>query len=153
MPSACFATHHRLKARSRGRARLYLRRRSNPKPIGESFDGPRRGEGYQHLFLSPASRRIPRPSDLVARRSRSIRHSLLLSKTAATPSAVFFLAPRCSCQRARFLDLFVNDPSAGSPTETLLRLLRPLESTVCPSSRHQRRKRVAAPSGPVQGAH
>lgn len=103
------------------------------------------------VLSNPASRRIPRPSDLVARRSRSIRH-LFLCQTAATPRLCCFRCP-CSvlCQRARLL--FVNDPSAGSPTETLLRLLRPLESTVCPSSRHQRRKRVAAPSGPVQGAH
>ena len=28
-----------------------------------------------------------------------------------------------------------NDPSAGSPTETLLRLLLPLNDQVCPSSR------------------
>ena len=29
---------------------------------------------------------------------------------------------------------FVNDPSAGSPTETLLRLLLPLNDQVCPTS-------------------
>ena len=29
---------------------------------------------------------------------------------------------------------FVNDPSAGSPTETLLRLLLPLNDQVCPIS-------------------
>ena len=34
---------------------------------------------------------------------------------------------------------FDNDPSAGSPTETLLRLLLPLDSQVRPSSRHTRR--------------
>lgn len=30
---------------------------------------------------------------------------------------------------------FFNDPSAGSPTETLLRLLLPLNDQVCPTSR------------------
>jgi hypothetical protein len=29
---------------------------------------------------------------------------------------------------------FVNDPSAGSPTDTLLRLLRPLPQIICPTS-------------------
>jgi hypothetical protein len=29
---------------------------------------------------------------------------------------------------------FFNDPSAGSPTETLLRLLVPLNDQVCPNS-------------------
>jgi hypothetical protein len=32
----------------------------------------------------------------------------------------------------------VNDPSAGSPTETLLRLLLPLDDQVCPTSRIRR---------------
>ena len=31
----------------------------------------------------------------------------------------------------------MNDPSAGSPTETLLRLLLPLNDKVRPSSRHK----------------
>ena len=30
--------------------------------------------------------------------------------------------------------LHVNDPSAGSPTDTLLRLLRPLPQIICPTS-------------------
>ena len=32
---------------------------------------------------------------------------------------------------------FGNDPSAGSPTETLLRLLLPLNDQVCPTSRQK----------------
>lgn len=32
---------------------------------------------------------------------------------------------------------FGNDPSAGSPTETLLRLLLPLNDQVCSSSQHK----------------
>ena len=46
----------------------------------------------------------------------------------------------------------VNDPSAGSPTETLLRLLLPLDSQVRSSSRpaHGGPK---APAGPIQGPH
>jgi hypothetical protein len=32
--------------------------------------------------------------------------------------------------------IIINDPSAGSPTETLLRLLLPLNDQVCPTS-HQ----------------
>ena len=38
---------------------------------------------------------------------------------------------------------FNNDPSAGSPTETLLRLLLPLNAQVCISS--HRRRQVAPP--------
>ncbi len=43
-------------------------------------------------------------------------------------------APLCCCCCAR-----VNDPSAGSPTETLLRLLLPLDSQVRPSSQRSAR--------------
>src|SRR6185312_6663516 len=34
-----------------------------------------------------------------------------------------------------YMDTYGNDPSAGSPTETLLRLLLPLDDQVCFSSR------------------
>ena len=46
-----------------------------------------------------------------------------------------------------------NDPSAGSPTETLLRLLLPIESQVWPSSRRpvKARRARAAPCRAVQG--
>ena len=37
-----------------------------------------------------------------------------------------------------------NDPSAGSPTETLLRLLLPLNDKVYSTSRAQRRRTIAA---------
>ena len=48
---------------------------------------------------------------------------------------------------------FGNDPSAGSPTETLLRLLLPLDKLVWASS--QRAKRVAwtTPIVPIQRSH
>ena len=44
-----------------------------------------------------------------------------------------------------------NDPSAGSPTETLLRLLLPLNDQVCPTS--QRPAAVASCRAPIRGAH
>jgi hypothetical protein len=45
-----------------------------------------------------------------------------------------------------------NDPSAGSPTETLLRLLLPLNDKICLASRG--RKRVSPPCMPsIQKAH
>lgn len=40
---------------------------------------------------------------------------------------------------------YVNDPSAGSPTETLLRLLLPLNDQVWSSSRHNRQRLTALP--------
>ena len=41
----------------------------------------------------------------------------------------------CYGRRARTLvRTYVNDPSAGSPTDTLLRLLRPLPQIICPTS-------------------
>ena len=46
-------------------------------------------------------------------------------------------APTTPCygRRARTLvRTYVNDPSAGSPTDTLLRLLRPLPQIICPTS-------------------
>ena len=43
-------------------------------------------------------------------------------------------------------DADVNDPSAGSPTETLLRLLLPLNDQVWSSSRH-----ATEPAEPVPG--
>lgn len=47
----------------------------------------------------------------------------------------------CSAGRARVLPSHscINDPSTGSPTETLLRLLLPLDSQVRPSSQHSAR--------------
>ena len=50
-------------------------------------------------------------------------------------------APKCLKRvRGSFCSAgFDNDPSAGSPTETLLRLLLPLDSQVRPSSQHSAR--------------
>ena len=47
-----------------------------------------------------------------------------------------------------FLKLF-NDPSAGSPTETLLRLLLPLNDQVCPT--FQRSNSVARKESQSEG--
>ena len=43
---------------------------------------------------------------------------------------------RSSVHKVWVLDYSGNDPSAGSPTETLLRLLLPLNDKVCATSRH-----------------
>ena len=48
--------------------------------------------------------------------------------------------------------VFVNDPSAGSPTETLLRLLLPLDDQVRSSSRPLARRLPTTP-GPIRGSH
>ena len=48
---------------------------------------------------------------------------------------------------------FGNDPSAGSPTETLLRLLRPLDGQVCASFRHTTVRSLPTVPGPIRGAH
>jgi hypothetical protein len=45
----------------------------------------------------------------------------------------------------------VNDPSAGSPTETLLRLLLPLDDQVCSTSTLQ--KEGDQPDATVRGPH
>ena len=47
----------------------------------------------------------------------------------------------------------VNDPSAGSPTETLLRLLLPLDVQVCSSFRHATDRMLPSIPGPIRGAH
>ena len=41
---------------------------------------------------------------------------------------------RATSEKVKELLNFFNDPSAGSPTETLLRLLVPLNDQVCPNS-------------------
>ena len=45
---------------------------------------------------------------------------------------------------------YVNDPSAGSPTETLLRLLLPLNDQVWASSREPQ-KHLRAPTATIRG--
>ena len=45
----------------------------------------------------------------------------------------------------------VNDPTAGSPTVTLLRLLLPLNDQVCPTS--QELSAVAGAESPIRRAH
>ena len=63
---------------------------------------------------------------------------------------------RDECVRLHFVRYFVYDPSAGSPTETLLRLLLPLSAPVRASFR---RTHLNTPSleviqgSPVQGSH
>ena len=52
--------------------------------------------------------------------------------------------------KKRYLD-FVDDPSAGSPTETLLRLLLPLNIQVWGTSQHNRA--VASSEAPVRTPH
>ena len=42
--------------------------------------------------------------------------------------------------------IFVNDPSAGSPTETLLRLLLPLNDKIYFTSRRSRQANLLTPS-------
>ena len=50
---------------------------------------------------------------------------------------------------AQHTKLSVNDPSAGSPTETLLRLLLSLDGQVWTSSQHSdATTRAASPTGP-----
>ena len=45
----------------------------------------------------------------------------------------------------------VNDPSAGSPTDTLLRLLLPLNEQVCATSRRERQVNLS--NTLVRGTH
>ena len=47
---------------------------------------------------------------------------------------IYSLVPKCSTKsEAMYVPIDDNDPSAGSPTETLLRLLLPLDNLVCKS--------------------
>ena len=46
-----------------------------------------------------------------------------------------------------------NDPSEGSPTDTLLRLLLPLLRSICASSRHAESRPGDPPTGPIRRAH
>ena len=51
----------------------------------------------------------------------------------------------------RASSVFINDPSAGSPTETLLRLLLPLNDQVRPTS--QRLGAIAGSQKPIRRPH
>lgn len=80
-------------------------------------------------------------------RTRQARETAVACSTTALVS-LFYRAPSFAVLARRFCcvpwyDLFwcnfhvlCNDPSAGSPTETLLRLLLPLDVQVCSSFRH-----------------
>ena len=93
-----------------GRARLYLRRRSL-----FGYDSPRRRRGDDSSALCVA---LSPPRDLVT--GLRVRHGSLAGFADLATFSLWL------CQRA----FFVNDPSAGSPTETLLRLLLPLDAQV-----------------------
>ena len=81
-------------------------------------------------------------------RERALGHARRPATVAARSD--FLFAPESASSSGETLN--VNDPSAGSPTETLLRLLLPLDSQVRSSSRpaHGGPK---APAGPIQGPH
>src|SRR6202021_525593 len=81
----------------------------------------------------------PPPAD-----SRCAGESPPTARTAC-PTASTYVALRASAS-------FVNDPSAGSPTETLLRLLLPLDDQVCSTSRILRIGRDR-PRETVRGPH
>jgi hypothetical protein len=74
-----------------------------------------------------------RPTTLFVRRS-----GLLGEDRRAVREGGYLFARSREGKRARgtppFNRTFVNDPSAGSPTDTLLRLLRPLPQIICPTS-------------------
>ena len=80
--------------------------------------GEGRGAGATSRYLPPAS--VAPGGGRVA-----VRHA------APPPPRAGGIVHVRACVRA-----CINDPSAGSPTETLLRLLLPIESQVWPSSRH-----------------
>lgn len=94
------------------------------------------------LAVSTNSRGAPRPAEQP------------FAVIAQYANQISFISPRCGGGGILLLDdrslLAViadnNDPSAGSPTETLLRLLLPLNDQVRSSSRtpHARRSRMAA---------
>ena len=96
---------------------------------------------------------IASPSSCTGRRSSSSSrsaHTSSRSETTTTRTPVAASSPSPTWrdrtptfstitifrQDRRHRGLSVNDPSAGSPTETLLRLLLPLDRTVQRSSRH-----------------
>lgn len=98
---------------------------------------------------APRERRVLRPSvNSVMRRETSV----CLSSTSGVSLCFFFVsrrllrgAPRTWTTTSTEQDLRnVNDPSAGSPTETLLRLLLPLNDQVWSSSRQHRQCRDIA---------
>ena len=82
------------------------------------------------LPLESGQGQVPRrKSELVARRRRPGR----LSGPARRPPRVLMICARGLEEPVRHVPCvfrFVNDPSAGSPTETLLRLLLPLDDQV-----------------------
>lgn len=58
---------------------------------------------------------------------------------------IFILSYKNFKRCVSFASAYVNDPSAGSPTETLLRLLLPLNDQVWSSSRHNRQRITTLP--------
>ena len=104
-------------------ARLGAPRRASPIANGRGAprggtEGGREGDGPPRLLLRPPPGGAPpRRTGFSARERASVRPS-----GDAPPGG-----------------MAVNDPSAGSPTETLLRLLLPLDSQVRPSSQRSAR--------------
>lgn len=111
-------------------------RRPSPIEGARSPSRARWSRAVAHLLCRPSSSRVLRAVNSVGPANRAASFSLLSHLS----SLIFLLlkvpllqAPTAA--RVAQSRIYVNDPSAGSPTETLLRLLLPLNDQVWSSSR------------------
>ena len=81
---------------------------------------------------------------------RRLKKNFATGGVTDSQSPCSFLLLSCNSPKTKG---FVNDPSAGSPTETLLRLLLPLNDQVRSSFRSGVRPPEAANPGPIGGPH
>ena len=107
------------------------RQRDDARARGSLNLAPRRGSRLQ-----PSRRRYPRPASFGATKQACFPASDLAPCHALPAAGIGSAATPRGDQRKRARSCFGNDPSAGSPTETLLRLLLPLDDQVRSSSRH-----------------
>ena len=128
------------------------RRRGKPAAAGQRSEGRRRDAGTQGHGRPPNPRRAKRPDGKRSRDPPGARRRPAPRRASTGVVSDRGRGPpdereRRTAGRGEEEDALallprppdVNDPSAGSPTETLLRLLLPLDSQVRPSSQRSAR--------------
>ena len=109
--------------------------------------------GHSSLNLTPglaaraAAQAAAQAQPAGTSRRRALPRAVAMSQRAVRRRLRRVRAALCMCVRAcmHACRACINDPSAGSPTETLLRLLLPIESQVWPSFRRPVTARRAGP--------
>ena len=102
---------------------LHNKKQKKRKQMATTAKGGRRPSAPHHPSLKPTIVRVTLPQQVAKSPPSEGRQLRLLQSRSSlsTPTSRVQICARCSLG---------NDPSAGSPTETLLRLLLPLDSQV-----------------------